>query len=183
MQSLVAARSSVLRKSARGFASSAARAQATPLQKPVEKKEFKIYRWVCCDSLASHFLSFRVLRTDVFAQNPDEPSKKPTLQTYTIDLNQCGPMVSPLYPLSRVLHLPTPSPCTQVLDALIKIKNEIDPTLTFRRSCREGICGSCAMNINGQNTLACLCRIDRNTSKDTKIYPLPHSTYPRRPCP
>ena len=64
----------------------------------------------------------------------------------------------------------------QVLDALIKIKNEIDSTLTFRRSCREGICGSCAMNINGQNTLACLCRIDRNTSKDTKIYPLPHST-------
>ena len=63
----------------------------------------------------------------------------------------------------------------QVLDALIKIKNEIDSTLTFRRSCREGICGSCAMNINGQNTLACLCRIDRNTSKDTKIYPLPHS--------
>ena len=63
----------------------------------------------------------------------------------------------------------------QVLDALIKIKNEIDPTLTFRRSCREGICGSCAMNINGQNTLACLCRIDRDVSKPSKIYPLPHS--------
>jgi|SRR6266850_3635703 len=65
----------------------------------------------------------------------------------------------------------------QALDALIKIKNEIDPTLTFRRSCREGICGSCAMNINGQNTLACLCRIDRSENKDTKIYPLPHSTF------
>ena len=65
----------------------------------------------------------------------------------------------------------------QVLDALIKIKNEIDPTLTFRRSCREGICGSCAMNINGQNTLECLCRIDRDASKDSKIYPLPHSAY------
>ena len=65
----------------------------------------------------------------------------------------------------------------QVLDALIKIKNEVDSTLTFRRSCREGICGSCAMNINGQNTLACLCRIDRNEAKDTKIYPLPHSTF------
>lgn len=61
-----------------------------------------------------------------------------------------------------------------VLDALIKIKNEIDPTLTFRRSCREGICGSCAMNIEGANTLACICKIDRNTSKETKIYPLPH---------
>lgn len=63
----------------------------------------------------------------------------------------------------------------QVLDALIKIKNEVDSTLTFRRSCREGICGSCAMNIDGVNTLACLCRIDRNESKNTKIYPLPHS--------
>ncbi len=60
-----------------------------------------------------------------------------------------------------------------ILDALIKIKNEVDPTLTFRRSCREGICGSCAMNIDGVNTLACLCRIDKKA--DTKIYPLPHS--------
>jgi len=65
----------------------------------------------------------------------------------------------------------------QILDALIKIKNETDPTLTFRRSCREGICGSCAMNIDGQNTLACLCRIDRNENKDTKIYPLPHRVF------
>lgn len=62
-----------------------------------------------------------------------------------------------------------------VLDALIKIKNEIDPTLTFRRSCREGICGSCSMNINGQNTLACTCKIDTaNLPASTKIYPLPH---------
>lgn len=62
------------------------------------------------------------------------------MQTYTLDLNKTGPMV---------------------LDALIRIKNEIDPTLTFRRSCREGICGSCAMNIDGVNTLACLCRYTR----------------------
>lgn len=61
-----------------------------------------------------------------------------------------------------------------VLDALIKIKNEVDPTLTFRRSCREGICGSCAMNIGGINTLACISKIDTNCSKPTKIYPLPH---------
>ncbi|KAJ7760394.1 iron-sulphar subunit protein of succinate dehydrogenase [Mycena metata] len=116
---------------ARQFSSSAARCLATPVaDKPVLNKEFKIYRW-----------------------NPDEPATKPTLQSYTIDLNQTGPMI---------------------LDALIKIKNEVDPTLTFRRSCREGICGSCAMNIDGQNTLACLCRIDRNEAKDTKIYPLPH---------
>ena len=60
-----------------------------------------------------------------------------------------------------------------VLDALIKIKNDIDPTLTFRRSCREGICGSCAMNIDGGNTLACTRAID-DTKGDVKIYPLPH---------
>lgn len=57
----------------------------------------------------------------------------------------------------------------------IKIKNESDSTLTFRRSCREGICGSCAMNIDGVNTLACLSRIPKDTSKTVKIYPLPHS--------
>jgi len=62
-----------------------------------------------------------------------------------------------------------------MLDALIKIKSEQDPSLTFRRSCREGICGSCAMNIDGKNTLACLCYIDKtNSGKATKIYPLPH---------
>jgi len=62
-----------------------------------------------------------------------------------------------------------------VLDALIKIKNEMDPSLTFRRSCREGICGSCAMNIAGTNTLACLCSIDEATDGGkVKVYPLPH---------
>ncbi|NXC91644.1 SDHB dehydrogenase, partial [Cercotrichas coryphoeus] len=61
-----------------------------------------------------------------------------------------------------------------VLDALIKIKNEMDSTLTFRRSCREGICGSCAMNIAGGNTLACIKKIDSDLNKVTKIYPLPH---------
>jgi len=78
---------------------------------------------------------------------------EPKMQTYSVDMNACGPMV---------------------LDALIKIKNEQDPTLTFRRSCREGICGSCAMNINGRNTLACLCRIDTEDAKAVPIYPLPH---------
>ncbi|CAL8138222.1 unnamed protein product [Orchesella dallaii] len=75
------------------------------------------------------------------------------MQTYEVDLNACGPMI---------------------LDALIKIKNEVDPTLTFRRSCREGICGSCAMNIGGINTLACISKIDTNLGKSSKIYPLPH---------
>src|SRR6187549_3717121 len=74
-----------------------------------------------------------VRRFDVYRWNPDEPAN-PRVDTYDVDMDTCGPMV---------------------LDALIKIKNEIDPTLTFRRSCREGICGSCAMNIDGTNTLAC----------------------------
>eukprot|EP01091_Cochliopodium_minus_P009227 TRINITY_DN2223_c0_g1_i1.p1 TRINITY_DN2223_c0_g1~~TRINITY_DN2223_c0_g1_i1.p1 ORF type:complete len:270 (-),score=61.82 TRINITY_DN2223_c0_g1_i1:13-822(-) len=81
---------------------------------------------------------------------------KPYLEEYEIDLKECGPMV---------------------LDALIKIKNEVDPSLTFRRSCREGICGSCAMNIDGENTLACLKPINEAINTKTgkiNIYPLPH---------
>ncbi|HKU80377.1 MAG TPA: 2Fe-2S iron-sulfur cluster-binding protein, partial [Rhodanobacteraceae bacterium] len=61
-----------------------------------------------------------------------------------------------------------------VLDVLLKIKNEIDPTLTLRRSCREGVCGSCAMNIDGENTLACTKGLDELPSGDVSIYPLPH---------
>lgn len=89
----------------------------------------------------------------IYRWDPEQPGQKPYLKEYEVDLNDCGPMI---------------------LDALIKIKNEQDQTLTFRRSCREGICGSCAMNINGSNTLSCLCAIDANSSKATKIYPLPH---------
>jgi len=88
----------------------------------------------------------------IYRYNPENPGDKPKMQEFEIDLNNCGPMV---------------------LDALIKIKNEMDPTLTFRRSCREGICGSCAMNVGGVNTLACLTKIEAN-NKATKIYPLPH---------
>ncbi|XP_065842494.1 succinate dehydrogenase [ubiquinone] iron-sulfur subunit, mitochondrial-like [Oscarella lobularis] len=95
----------------------------------------------------------RLKAFSIYRYDPDKPDSKPRMQTYQVDLNRCGPMV---------------------LDALIKIKNEIDPTLTFRRSCREGICGSCSMNIGGLNTLACIKRIDTNVSKTTKIYPLPH---------
>ena len=62
---------------------------------------------------------------------------------------------------------------TMVLDALFQIKNQIDPTFAFRRSCREGICGSCAMNINGENGLACLTKIPKNTDACT-VRPLPH---------
>jgi succinate dehydrogenase (ubiquinone) iron-sulfur subunit len=95
----------------------------------------------------------RIKYFKVYRWDPEQDLQRPYLSTYPIDLNDCGPMI---------------------LDALIKIKNEQDPTLTFRRSCREGICGSCAMNINGENTLACLAYIDSNTKVATKIYPLPH---------
>ncbi len=82
--------------------------------------------------------------------SPDD-GENPRVDTYFVDMDTCGPMV---------------------LDALIKIKTEIDPTLTFRRSCREGICGSCAMNIDGRNTLACIYGMDE-IKGDVKIYPLP----------
>ena len=88
---------------------------------------------------------------EIYRWNPDNKNN-PRLDSYEIDKKKCGPMV---------------------LDALIKIKDEIDTTLTFRRSCREGVCGSCAMNINGINTLACLKPINE-INKDVKIYPLPH---------
>lgn len=97
--------------------------------------------------------SEKIKQFSIYRYDPANPEQKPRLQKYDIDLKKCGPMV---------------------LDALIKIKNEMDPTLTFRRSCREGICGSCAMNINGTNTLACICKIDTDTSQTTKVYPLPH---------
>jgi len=89
---------------------------------------------------------FRVYRWD-----PDA-GENPSMDTYEINLDNCGPMV---------------------LDAIIYIKNELDPTLTFRRSCREGICGSCAMNIGGINTLACTLAIE-DIKGDVNIYPLPH---------
>lgn len=87
----------------------------------------------------------------IYRYDPDS-EENPRVDTYEIDLAKCGPMV---------------------LDALIKIKNELDSTLTFRRSCREGICGSCAMNIDGTNTLACTKAIE-DISGDINIYPLPH---------
>lgn len=91
--------------------------------------------------------TFKIYRWD-----PDEDAK-PRVDTYEIDMGSTGPMV---------------------LDALIKIKNEIDSTLTFRRSCREGVCGSCAMNIEGTNTLACTCATASLGKKDVRVFPLPH---------
>ncbi len=81
-----------------------------------------------------------------------EDGENPRVDTYFVDTDDCGPMV---------------------LDALIWIKTHIDPTLAFRRSCREGICGSCAMNIDGQNHLACIFGMNE-VEGDIRIYPLPH---------
>lgn len=86
----------------------------------------------------------------IYRWSPDD-GKNPRTDTYEVDLDKCGPMV---------------------LDALLKIKNEIDPTLTFRRSCREGICGSDAMNINGKNGLACVTDL-RSLKQPITLRPLP----------
>jgi len=93
---------------------------------------------------------------EIYRSNYSQP--KPWLQSFSINVDQCGPMI---------------------LDALIKIKSEVDPSLTFRRSCREGICGSCSMNIAGTNTLACLkpiadSVIGTEETQTVRIYPLPH---------
>ncbi len=89
---------------------------------------------------------FKIYRFD------PESGYLPSIDTYEVDLDTCGPMI---------------------LDALIHIKNNIDSSLTFRRSCREGVCGSCAMNIDGTNTLACTKNIN-DVKGEVKIYPLPH---------
>ena len=96
---------------------------------PKRVKSFQVYRW--------------------------DPSsgRNPCLDTFDIDLEDCGPMV---------------------LDALMKITDDIDPTLAFRRSCREGVCGSCSMNIEGVNTLACLTHIKDLTHIVSRLAPLPH---------
>ena len=93
----------------------------------------------------------RVKTFKVYRYDP-EAGGNPRLDSFEIDLDDCGPMV---------------------LDALIKIKSDIDSGLTFRRSCREGVCGSCAMNIHGRNTLACTCAIE-DIPGEVAVYPLPH---------
>ncbi|RUA20705.1 MAG: succinate dehydrogenase iron-sulfur subunit [Methylococcus sp.] len=92
-----------------------------------------------------------IKRVEIYRWDPDS-GENPRMDVYEIDLDTCGPMT---------------------LDAIIKIKNEIDSTLAFRRSCREGVCGSCAMNINGKNTLACTKAIE-DLDGPIRIYPLPH---------
>ena len=96
--------------------------------------------------------STNVRKFNIYRWDPDT-ADQPRIDSYEVDMDNCGPML---------------------LHALIKIKDEIDQTLTFRRSCREGICGSCAMNINGTNTLACTQNMSDLPAGDVTIYPLPH---------
>lgn len=103
-------------------------------------------KYVKAEAGATNVRKFKIYRFD-----PDS-GENPRLDTFEVDLDKCGPMI---------------------LDALIKIKNEMDSTLTFRRSCREGVCGSCAFNIDGTNTLACTKPI-KDVRGDVKVYPLPH---------
>jgi len=93
----------------------------------------------------------KLKKINIYRWNPDK-KENPTVDTFEIDLEKCGQMV---------------------LDALILIKDQIDSSLTFRRSCREGVCGSCAMNIDGRNTLACQKNI-KDIKEDINIFPLTH---------
>ena len=112
---------------------------------PANSKVVKGKNWSAPDG-AKNLKTFKIYRWG------GDEGENPRVDSYEIDLDTCGPMV---------------------LDALIKIKNEVDSTVTFRRSCREGVCGSCAMNIDGTNTLACTKYISE-VCGDVKVYPLPH---------
>jgi len=113
---------------------------------PANSKITKGETYNAANDDAQNVKTFSIYRWD---PNDD---KNPRMDEYKIDLDNCGPMV---------------------LDALLHIKNDVDQTLTLRRSCREGICGSCAMNIDGTNTLACTKAID-DIKGDAVITPLPH---------
>ena len=90
-------------------------------------------------------------KVNVYRWNPDE-NKNPREDTFEVDLNTCG---------------------NKVLDVLNKIKNEIDSSLAFRKSCAHGVCGSCAMNVDGVNTLSCM-KSHKDIKGDIRIFPLPH---------
>ena len=117
-----------------------------PKNSQIDKKGGQVYK---AKEGAKNTRTFAIYRYD-----PEDFEKKnPHIDKYEIDLDECGPMV---------------------LDALIKIKSEHDSSLSFRRSCREGICGSCAMNIDGTNTLACTKPISECKTSAVPIFPLPH---------
>jgi len=117
-----------------------------PKNSKIDKKSGQTYK---AKEGAKNVRVFEVYRYDP----EDVEQRNPHIDKYEIDLDECGPMV---------------------LDALIKLKSEHDSSVSFRRSCREGICGSCAMNIDGTNTLACTKPISECKSSNVKIFPLPH---------
>ena len=116
------------------------------LPKNSKVKKGKAWNPPPADAEKDRWREYRIYRFD------PETGDNPRVDTYWVDMNDCGPMV---------------------LDALLWIKNTVDPTLTFRRSCREGVCGSCSMNIAGTNTLACTMHAD-DAKGAIAIYPLPH---------
>ena len=95
--------------------------------------------------------SLEIKKVNIYRWDPTD-GKNPRIDTFEVDMTNCGP---------------------KVLDILFKIKNEIDPSLTFRRSCAHGVCGSCAMNVDGINTLSCI-KSHVDIKGDLNIYPLPH---------
>ncbi len=113
---------------------------------PMNSRVVKGKTWAAAEG------STNVRKFHIYRWDPDT-SDPPRVDTYEVDMDNCGPML---------------------LHALLKIKDEIDSTLTLRRSCREGICGSCSMNINGTNTLACTQNLNDLDAGDITIYPLPH---------
>jgi succinate dehydrogenase / fumarate reductase iron-sulfur subunit len=117
-----------------------------PQNSKIDKKAGKFYK---ASEDAKNIKTVEVYRYDP----EDAEQKNPHIDRFEVDIDKCGPMV---------------------LDILVKIKGEQDSSLTFRRSCREGICGSCSMNIDGTNTLACTKPISDCKSDVIKIYPLPH---------
>ena len=95
--------------------------------------------------------SSNIKKVNIYRWDPSN-GKNPRVDTFEVDMDNCGP---------------------KVLDILFKIKNETDTSLTFRRSCAHGVCGSCAMNVDGVNTLSCI-KSHTDIKGDLNIYPLPH---------
>ncbi|MCK5648447.1 MAG: succinate dehydrogenase iron-sulfur subunit [Gammaproteobacteria bacterium] len=75
-------------------------------------------------------------------------------------------------PYMKEYELANIEPGTMLLDALLRIKNEQDGTLSFRHSCGEGVCGSDGMNVNGTNCLACVTLVD-SLKAPIVVRPLP----------
>ena len=92
----------------------------------------------------------RVVKFSIYRYDPDKDAR-PYMQDLEVELE----------PTDKML-----------LDALMRIKQVKDDSVAFRRSCREGVCGSDAMNINGRNGLACVTNL-RDLAQPIVLKPLP----------